>query len=365
MFPAMISASDAFRLAYGREPSNDDLERISQIAATGEAKPAIEQLRNVIAGFDRQTHPTPVSVRFTQDDIRTVDMESFKLVTDRRDFAVGLAIGPGAPWEPHLSEFFTGHVKPGMTAVDIGANVGFHSMLLASLVGADGHVLSFEPNSENCRLITLSAAENGFQHIELFPIALTDAPGALPFTPAVGSNGVLLPSGRETLLHPNCIMVPAMRLDDVVGHRRIDFIKADIEGAEYRALSGAIRIIERNRPIITSELSLEMLGRVSGIKGADYLQWISSLGYHISLVKTDCSGLQRVNDIGAFLADWGSLTRIEDLAFIPSSDSGSLRLDKISSQCISPSRRKGQSGVDCLSLEDATPRQAILTKRLF
>jgi FkbM family methyltransferase len=318
MYPVMINPSDAFRLAYGQDPSYEDLERISQIAVRGEAKPAIEQLRNVIAGFDRQTHPTPITVRFTQDDIRTVDMESFKLVTDRRDFAVGLAIGPGAPWEPHLSEFFVRSVKPGMTAIDIGANVGFHSMLLASLVGADGHVLAFEPNTENCRLIMLSAAENGFKHIELFPIALADAPGALSFTPAVGSNGVLLPSGRDTLLHPNCTIVPAMRLDDLIGDRKIDFIKADIEGAEYRALSGATRVIARDRPIITSEFSLEMLGRVSGIKGADYLHWICSLGYRISIVKTDRSGLESVSDVEALIADWGSVTRIEDLAFIPS-----------------------------------------------
>jgi hypothetical protein len=119
-----------------------------------------------------------------------------------------------------------------------------------------------------------------------------------------------------------------MRLDDIVGDRRIDFIKADIEGAEYRALAGATRIIAHHRPIITSELSLEMLGRVSGIKGADYLRWISSLGYHISIVKKDRSGLQQVNDIGAFIADWGSLTRIEDVAFIPSSYSDRVALTK-------------------------------------
>ena len=291
MYPATISASDAFRMAYGREPSNDDLERISQIAAKGEAKPAIEQLRTVIAGFDRQTHPTPITVRFTQDDIRIVDMGSFKLVTDRRDFAVGLGIGPDTPWEPHLSGFLRRTVKPGMTAIDIGANVGFHSMLMASLVGSDGRVLAFEPNTENCRLIILSAAENGFKHIELFPIALADAPGALCFSPAIGSNGHLLPSGRETLLHPNCIIVAAMRLDEIVGDRRIDFIKADVEGAEYRALSGATRIIARDRPIITSEFSIEMLSRVSGIEGSDYLFWISSLGYCISVVKADRSGI--------------------------------------------------------------------------
>jgi hypothetical protein len=51
-----------------------------------------------------------------------------------------------------------------MTADDIGANVGFHSTLIASLVGFDGHLLAFEPNTMP------SAAENGFQHIELFPI---------------------------------------------------------------------------------------------------------------------------------------------------------------------------------------------------
>ena len=198
-----------------------------------------------------------------------------------------------------------------MTAVDIGANIGFHTILTASLVGSDGHALAFEPNTENCRLIMLSASENGFEHIEVFPIALPMRLVPCVSSPAIGSNGYLLRSGRDTLLHPNCVIVPAVRLDDMIGDRNVDFIKADIEGAEYRALTGATRIITRNRPIITSEFSLEMLGRVSGIKGADYLRWICSLGYRISIVKTDRSGLERVSDVEALIADWGQRTRIE------------------------------------------------------
>jgi hypothetical protein len=133
----------------------------------------------------------------------------------------------------------------------------------------------------------------------------------------VGTNGGFLPTSRTTLLlRPNCTVVPTARLDDIVSGP-LHFIKADIEGAEYLALKGAVRLIERWRPIITSEFSLEMISRVSGISGRDFLGWFSSLGYRAFLLDRTARAPQQIEDVDSFLAEWGHPGRFEDLAFLP------------------------------------------------
>jgi FkbM family methyltransferase len=303
-----------FELAYGRQPNPAEMPLIE--AAASSATTMRDFLRRMIALFDRQTVGTPISVRFGQQDLTTVDLGDFRMLLNDSDFAVSAPIIAAKAYEPHLTSFIREHVKPGMTAVDIGANVGFFSMLLATLVGQSGRVLSFEPNTENCRLILLSAENNGFRNIKLFPLALSKEQGSMFFTPAVGSNGVRLPNKTETLLDPNCIVVPCDRLDNLV-YGRVDFIKIDVEGAEYLALSGAESILRRDRPIVTTEFSLEMLPRQSEIKGPDFLRWMTGLGYRLFLLGRNDGRRHEVVDIDGLMADWGSLIRIEDFAFIP------------------------------------------------
>jgi FkbM family methyltransferase len=304
----------AFALAYGRQPTAQEMPIIE--AAATSATGMCDLLRRVVAVFDRQTIGTPISVRFGQSDLATVVLDGFTLVVDGSDWAVSRTIVDNMIYEPHLTAFIREHVKPGMTAIDIGANIGYFSMLLASLVGRLGHVLSFEPNSENCRLILLSAGRNGFENVRLFPLALSNERGNVFYTPAIGSNGVLLPSRMETLLNPNCVVVPCDRLDNLVSGR-VDFIKADVEGAEYLALSGGESILRRDRPIVTAELSMEMLSRQSKIDGGDFLRWMKGIGYRLFLLGRNDAQRREVVDIDGLVADWGSPVRIEDLAFIP------------------------------------------------
>jgi FkbM family methyltransferase len=203
-----------------------------------------------------------------------------------------------------------------MCAVDIGANIGYYSMILASLVGETGTVWAFEPNSENCRLILLSKEENHFSQLLLHPLALTKEGGYVYFSPFIGSNGGLLPSVKDTLLNPNCTIVPCAALDTIIPDGQVDFIKADVEGAEYLTLKGAERILRRCRPVVTCEFSLEMINRVSGISGADFLRWMKSLGYS-GRVLGNQGKAENIDDIDAFLATWGDYIRIEDILFTP------------------------------------------------
>jgi FkbM family methyltransferase len=310
-----LTAETAFELAYGRPIPPSVREQLAHVGVRPYAGD-IGVLRSVIAALDRQTHPTPITIRFGAAQIETVSLDGFSLVLDTDDFAVSHAVLEAGNYEAHLRGFVERVLRPGMTVVDIGANIGFYTMLFASIVGQEGKVIAFEPNTENNRLLLLSVAKNRFSQVRIFPVALGESAGAAFFSPHIGNNGGLMASTEETLLHPNCTVVACLRLDQVIDER-VDYIKADIEGAEYRALLGATKLIEKWHPIVTTEFSMEMLSRVSGIAGGDFIRWLQGFGYTPYLLTRDMSGPQVIDDVDCFLANWGDPLRIEDLVFWP------------------------------------------------
>lgn len=311
-----LTVDSAFRIAFDRQMSNDDRRQLAS-AGSHRLGSGANLLRTVIAAFDRQVYPTPIVVRFGPAQVGTVDFGTFKLIVDADDASVSNRIVRQHDYEMHVRRFVESILRPGMTVLDVGANIGFHTMLFASIVGKEGRVLAFEPNSENCRLLLLSAAENDFPQVKLFPTALADTTGAIFLTSSTGSNGALLPNRRETLMNPNCTVVACDRLDRLVDEK-IDFIKLDIEGAEYRALLGGIELIKKWRPMLCVEFSMEMTSRVSGIAGPDFLKWLKSFGYRVFLLRRQ--GRRHpaeIRDIDRLIADWGDFGRIEDFAFLP------------------------------------------------
>ena len=160
-----------FATAYGRPPTTEEMPTVE--AAGAAATGMSDLLRRIIALFDAGVLETPISVRFGPKDLTKVELEDFHMMLADSDYAVSRSIIESNTYEPHMVSFIREHVKPGMTAVDIGANVGFFSMLFASIVGPSGRVISFEPNTENCRLLLINAQSNGFKNITLFPLALS------------------------------------------------------------------------------------------------------------------------------------------------------------------------------------------------
>jgi FkbM family methyltransferase len=265
--------------------------------------------------LDRQKFPTPMSVRFAAADLRSVLINGIACPVDRHDISVSVPGAAAGSWEPHLVASFRRICRPGSIAFDIGANVGYHTLMMAQLVGSEGTCYAFEPNSENCRLILLGAEQNGFTNIKLMPFALSDQAGWSYFSSHIGSNGGFATRPTE-LSDGNGIIVPMFVLDDLQ-LPAADTIKVDVEGAEYRVLRGAEKSIRRSRPAIVSEFSLEMTRRVSGATGAQYLEWIAGLQYDIFLLDRNSALPVSIRSVPALLDAWGSDVRIEDLLFLP------------------------------------------------
>ena len=166
-----------------------------------------------------------------------------------------------------------------------------------------------EPNPENCRLLLLSIEKNGFGHVKLFPFALSNSIGSALFYHAHGSNGGIWAKRYDVLEKPNSYVVPTMRLDAVY-REQIDFIKIDVEGAEYLALTGGEELITRFRPIIMSEFCLGMLEPVSGVSGSDFLHWIKNSGYRAYVLGRAVAPPEEIGDAanssqnGEAISEW-------------------------------------------------------------
>lgn len=140
-------------------------------------------------------------------------------------------------------------VKPGMTVVEIGANVGFFTLLFSGLAGGKGRVLAFEPDPANFRLLERSVKESGRGNVLLTRAAVSAKAGALKLFISEENRGdhrvYDCGEGRP------CVEVPAVSVDEALGPgARADFIKMDIQGAEYPALLGMERTV-KNSPGLT------------------------------------------------------------------------------------------------------------------
>lgn len=306
----------AFAILFGRDPTEAERERLRSLNALSDVEDTTRLMRRMVAATDRHAAPTDFLIRFGARDVAWTRQEGFEAAIDEADVSVGQYVLRRA-WEPHIEALMRSALRLGMSVVDIGSNLGVHTLLAASLVGSEGRVHAFEPNSENNRLLLLSCERNGFANVTLHPTALSDREGYALFATNMGSNGGFTPQLTQQLLSAQCIVAPVATLDASVCER-VDFIKIDVEGAEALALAGGERLVRRWRPTIVSEFSPLMLASVSGVSGLDYLRRMQAWGYSLHLLPREAPGggtETPIPDPAAFLADYGSEHRIEDLVF--------------------------------------------------
>jgi FkbM family methyltransferase len=290
---------------------SDELRSEVDEAAEGDLASA-STIRRILGSIEHQLAPTAFSVQLSGEDAVRCVVGQVELFCDAADAAVTPGLRSGT-YEPHLTAVFERHCRPGMTVVDVGANLGYFSLLASRLVGPTGRVVALEPNSENCRLLLSSLRLNGSSNVELFPVAADEAAGWAYYATHIGSNGGLVDDGD--LLSRFGTVVPTFRLDDLV-EGKVDFLKMDVEGAEGRVVQGATRIIEKDRPIVTTELKEEMLQRVSGRSVADYLGYFGDLGYLPTLLDKESGAEKPYPSMGALLDDW-VLDDLRDVLLLP------------------------------------------------
>ena len=149
-------------------------------------------------------------------------------------------------FEYAMQRRFARELAAGDVVYDLGANVGFYSLLASRSVGDSGRVYCFEPLARNITYLRKHIALNRLENCFVFEAAVSDADGTARFDPfADPSMGRLSDRGDD--------MVRTVRLDSLLERTQIlppNLMKIDIEGGEFAALKGGARTIEKYRPAI-------------------------------------------------------------------------------------------------------------------
>lgn len=180
-------------------------------------------------------------------------------------------------FEPLAEQVIDGAVRPGMTAIDIGANIGYHTFSLARLVGSTGTVVAVEPTMYAFDKLARNARLNDFFNLRLMRAGLSNTDHG-EIEARFRSSYRL--DGRDEV---RTELVRVLTLDTLVresGLARVDFIKMDVDGFEGKVLTGARWVLERFRPTIFFEFFPRGMREV-GDDPQELLQMLWDLGYSL------------------------------------------------------------------------------------
>ncbi len=197
-----------------------------------------------------------------------------------QDRVVSQRIRDEGIWEPYETSLVLSLLRAGDVFVDVGANVGYFSVLAASVVGPQGAVFAFEPDADNCRLLRANAELNGLGNcITAVEVALSDAAGeGLLFLAVDNLGDHQVYAGDEQRSS-----VPIALLDGsqyLAGRlQRLDLLKVDTQGAEFRVMSGLMPLLHSlaQPPRIMIELTPHSL-RQAGASGRALVELLGTLG---------------------------------------------------------------------------------------
>ncbi len=173
----------------------------------------------------------------------------YKMFADTTDVGLSSHLLIDGYWEMWVTEAMLGFLRAPMVAIDVGANLGYYTLLMADLVGPAGRVHAFEPNPLIRRRLAQSVAVNGFGR-------RTTVHGA-PLSDRAGETvRLVVPEGEPKNAHilpdrPGAVgmALQTTTIDTVVGDGPVDFIKIDAEGAELAIWHGMRRLLDRRQSL--------------------------------------------------------------------------------------------------------------------
>ncbi|HEV2282689.1 MAG TPA: FkbM family methyltransferase [bacterium] len=167
-------------------------------------------------------------------------------------------------------------VAPGGVFFDVGAHAGYYSLLASQLVGAEGRVVAFEPDARNLGYLTEHLRLNNAGNVTVVEAAVADASGAAQFAAEESSfGGALSAAGSATV-----DTVTIDRLMDAGTVSPPTYLKIDVEGAEFRVICGARKVLRTARPTVFLATHTPAVERLC-------LEALATLGYTVRPVARD------------------------------------------------------------------------------
>jgi FkbM family methyltransferase len=177
-------------------------------------------------------------------------------------------------------------LRPGMSVLDIGANIGYYALMELAMISPGGRLIAVEPSPSNVDLLKRNLALNGYAGVEVHQMAMSDRVTTRPFFLSEMSNlNTFHDSGTGTLhLTGRTIDVGTSTVPEVMKGRPLDLIRMDVEGHEVEVLNGLLPAIERGdmRPMVIFETHLSRYSDEHDITRP--LRALFALGYKVAFV---------------------------------------------------------------------------------
>ncbi len=217
--------------------------------------------------------------------------EGFIMIVNPYEF-VGRHIFIEGVYEQDCTNLFSSLIHPGDCVLDIGANIGYFTLLASELVGIGGKVFAFEASPQIMQLLETNVRLNSAGNIVLHEKAVSDRCGVVDFhTSSIDNLG--LSSMRHLEEAATKAEVPSVTIDSIMTELpTIRLVKIDVEGAEFLVLKGMSRLIERDKPYIILELTDAFL-RQMGSDAAMVCDFLGACNY--SLYRLYGEKLQRID----------------------------------------------------------------------
>jgi len=204
--------------------------------------------------------------------------DGFRLLVDGTSQTGRIAYATGR-YEPRTTQIIQARVQPGDVVVDVGANIGYFSIVAARAAGPSGRVVAFEPVESVRRQLARNLQLNDLEHVEIRSEALSDRTADATFYQGPDRDTGL--GSLRPLEQGHQVTVHQVRFDDIWDpSRRVSLVKIDVEGAELRVLQGMADCLTRDRPDIIVEVTDQFL-RALGASASDLLGFLTACGYRM------------------------------------------------------------------------------------
>jgi len=180
-----------------------------------------------------------------------INIQGSKMYVNTQDMSFVPSLMVSGVYEKYETELFKKLVKPGMTVVDIGSNIGYYSLIAAKLAGNNGKVYAFEPEPNNYNLLVKNIKINNYANIIPIQKAVSNKRGNTKLfidkinlgNPSFSKNNV--PTPKEGFAEVEAITLDEF-FENVVKDSKVDFIKMDTQGAEGLIVEGAGEVLKNN-----------------------------------------------------------------------------------------------------------------------
>ncbi len=211
-----------------------------------------------------------------------VNVQGNKMYVNPQDTGVAPYLLQWGVYEKDETALFKRIVKKNMTVADIGANIGYYTLLAARLVGDGGQVFAFEPDANNFQLLCENLALNKCQNVVAVQKAVSNKSGkAKLFLDKTNLGGHSLT--QANVKKKAAAVVETVSLDDFFREeqRKIDVIKMDIQGAEMDALQGMTDTLNKNQELLIFTEFWPSGLRNAGYSPEEFLERLTELGFDL------------------------------------------------------------------------------------